>query len=277
MDSIRTWSKTDVANNLPDRKNSSHKGSYGTALLAAGSPGMPGAAILAAKAAMRSGPGKLVVATDKESIIPLAIHIPEATFEVDLQNELKGSGSGKFKAAAIGPGMLPDDNTEHTLQLLMELGIPLVLDAGALSPREYAKATGPVILTPHPAEFSRITGTPVETLQQNRVASAAEWAKKWQVTIVLKGSQTITAFPDGEIFQNPTGNSSLAKGGTGDTLTGMILGMLCLHDNWRHAVLNAVHLHGACADEWIITRSAHTMLAHDLPELLPKVLKMYEQ
>lgn len=276
MDSIRPWSNTDVTKHLPHRKTDSHKGSYGTALLAAGSPGMPGAAMLAAKAAMRSGLGKLAVATDKESIIPLAIHIPEATFEMDLPGKLQKSDSATYKAAAVGPGMLPDGKTERTIHMLMELGIPLVLDAGALSQREYSMATAPVILTPHPAEFSRITEIPVETLQQNRAALAAEWAEKLQVTIVLKGPETITAFPDGQVFQNSTGNSSLAKGGTGDTLTGMILGMLCMHDNWQHAVLNAVHLHGACADEWTETKSAHTMLASDIPELLPEVMKQFE-
>ena len=86
----------------------------------------------------------------------------------------------------------------------------------------------------------------------------------------------MTAFPDGEIWINPTGNSSLAKGGTGDTLAGIMLGMLCCHNDWKHAVLNAVHMHGACADEWIKTRSPHTLLAHELAELLPEVWAAFE-
>lgn len=276
---ISDWTPNDVADHLPRRRADSHKGSYGTALLVAGSPGMPGAAILAAKAAMRSGLGKLVVAADKESILPLAVHIPEATFEVDIIRKLQRDNTfaGEYRAAAAGPGMLPDGKTEHTVELLMGLGIPLVLDAGALSPRDYSRATAPVILTPHPAEFSRITGITVDELQQNRAALAAEWAKEWQVTIVLKGPGTITAFPDGKTYRNPTGNSALAKGGTGDTLTGMLLGMLCCHEDWRHAILNAVHLHGACADEWVKTRSPHAMLAHELADLLPEVMKSYEQ
>lgn len=112
---------------------------------------------------------------------------------------------------------------------------------------------------------------------KNRSHHIAQTVKKWDTGIVLKGRETLIAFPDGEIWANPTGNSALAKGGTGDTLTGMMLGMLCCHDNWRHAVLNAVYLHGACADEWTQTRSAHTLLAHELTDLLPAIWKQHER
>ncbi|MTD31908.1 NAD(P)H-hydrate dehydratase [Planomicrobium sp. YIM 101495] len=278
MDEILVWSRRDVREYLPHRSADSHKGSYGTALLVAGSPGMPGAAVLAALSAMRSGPGKLVVATSKESMVPISTFVPEATFEFDLLDRLEESGFpfDDYRAVAMGPGMLPDERTERAVERLFGIGKPLVLDAGALSERSYAKAKAPVILTPHPGEFTRITGIPVAELQENRAFYAAEWARKLGVTIVLKGQGTIIAFPDGQVFKNSTGNAALAKGGTGDTLTGMILGMLCCHDNWQHAVLNAVHLHGACADEWVKTRSAHSLLAHELSDLLPVVMKSYE-
>lgn len=278
MDEIPVWSNDNVRMHFPHRQSDSHKGIYGTALLIAGSTGMPGAAVLAAKAAMRSGLGKLVVATARDSIVPIASHVPEATFELELMERISDPALdlNSYKAIAIGPGMLPDQKTEAAVERLIQLGIPLVLDAGALSERTYGKIEAPVILTPHPAEFSRITGISVEELQQQRAHHAAKWAARLGVTIVLKGQNTVTAFPDGDTYLNPTGNSALAKGGTGDTLTGMLLGMLCCHDNWRHAVLNAVHLHGACADEWIKSRSAHTLLAHELTELLPAVMKEYE-
>ena len=279
MDDIPVWSKELVRRHFPHRQPESHKGTYGTALLIAGSPGMPGAAILASSAAMRSGLGKLVVATARESMTPIASHVPEATFEPELMERILDPelDLASYKAIAIGPGMLPDQKTEAAVEHLLSLGKPLVLDAGALSERTYAKTEAPVILTPHPGEFSRITGVPVEKIQQQRAYHAAISAAKLGVTIVLKGQNTVIAFPDGETYLNASGNSALAKGGTGDTLTGMLLGMLCCHDNWRHAVLNAIHLHGACADEWIKTRSAHTLLAHELTELLPTVMKSYEQ
>ncbi len=134
----------------------------------------------------------------------------------------------------------------------------------------------PVIITPHPGEFCKITGVEMNELQENRASLTKKWARELGVTIVLKGSETIIAFPDGDGRINVTGNSALAKGGSGDTLTGMILGMLCCHKNPKVAVLNAVHLHGACADEWIKKYSSHTLLAHELMDQLPHVWKTYE-
>ncbi|TAA72705.1 NAD(P)H-hydrate dehydratase [Planococcus salinarum] len=278
MEKIPQWSKQDVSRTLPARRDDGHKGTYGTALLVAGSPGMPGAAALAAKGAMRSGLGKLVVATAAESIPVIAALVPEATFDPAMMKRLTSATTDLdgFRAIAIGPGIIPGEATEQAVERLLAAGKPLVLDAGALSARSYSRASAPVILTPHAGEFSRITGVSVEELQNNRAGHAVKWAMKTGITIVLKGKSTIIAFPDGETFINATGNSALAKGGTGDTLTGMILGMLCFHDNWQHAVLNAVHLHGACADEWIRSRSAHTLVAHELTELLPVVMKSFE-
>ncbi|MFD1030594.1 NAD(P)H-hydrate dehydratase [Metaplanococcus flavidus] len=279
MKEIPRWSEKDVTRTLPHRNQEGHKGSFGTALLIAGSAGMPGAAVLATYAAMRSGLGKLTVATSSESIVAISSFVPEATFETDLLDRINDSqlDFNQYSAVAVGPGLLPDYKTEAAIDRLLPEGKPMVLDAGALSPRSYDSAAAPVILTPHMGEFSRITGVSVEELQKGQAAYAADWANRLGVTIVLKGPGTVIAFPDGETFINPTGNSSLAKGGTGDTLTGMILGMLCCHDNWRHAVLNAVHIHGACADEWIRTRSPHSLLAHDLTELLPVVMNSFEK
>ena len=272
------WTKEQVKATLPKRDPNSHKGSFGTALLIAGTKEMPGAALLAGLGAMRSGVGKLVIATEAEAMAMIVPRLPEATY---LQNGMQRiaeemASVDAYRAAAIGPGTEPDSMAEDALSVLLESPMPLIVDAGALSRRIYPERQAPVILTPHPAEFSRITGVAVEELQQHRTDYAAEWAEKLGVAIVLKGQNTVTAFPDGEVWINPTGNSSLAKGGTGDTLAGMMLGMLCCHTDWRHAVLNAVHLHGACADEWTKTRSPHTLLAHELAELLPEVWATFE-
>ena len=269
----RSWTKERVKATLPQRDPDSHKGSFGTALLIAGTKEMPGAALLAGLGAMRSGVGKLVIATEAEAMAMIVPRLPEATY---LQNGLQRIAEymapvDSYRAAAIGPGTEPDTLTEDALNVLLESPMPIIVDAGALSRRIYPARQAPVILTPHPAEFSRITGVGVEDLQKNRTFHAAEWAGELGVAIVLKGPNTITAFPDGETWVNPTGNSALAKGGTGDLLAGMMLGMLCCHTDWKHAVLNAVHLHGACAEEWTKTRSSHTLLAHELSELLPEV------
>lgn len=270
---LQSWTTEQVAASLPKRQPSSHKGSYGTALLVAGTKEMPGAALLAALGTMRSGVGKLVIATEAEVVAMIVSQLPEATY---VQNGLQQIAEKKtpidsYRAIAIGPGTNPDALTEDAVSTLLDSQAPVILDAGALSKRTYVKRHSPVILTPHPAEFSHITGVDVNELQKNRAFYAVIWAKKMGVTIVLKGQNTITAFPDGEVRSNPTGNSALAKGGTGDTLTGMLLGMLCCHADWKHAVLNAVYLHGACADEWVKTRSPHTLLAHELTVLLPEL------
>lgn len=273
------WTAEHVKATLPERGPNSHKGSYGTALLIAGTEEMPGAALLSGLGAMRSGVGKLVIATEAEAMAMIVPRLPEATYLRDGLRRIaeKKESVDLYRAAAIGPGTNPDNLTEDAVRVLLESKLPVIADAGALSKRSYPEREAPVILTPHPAEFSRITGVDVRELQENRAQHAAEWAGKMGVTIVLKGQNTITAFPDGGTWINPTGNSALAKGGTGDTLAGMMLGMLCCHNDWKHAVLNAIHLHGACADEWTRSRSPHTLLAHELTDLLPEVWAKFEE
>ncbi|KIL50715.1 carbohydrate kinase [Jeotgalibacillus alimentarius] len=274
---MKKWSKENVVDTLPVRKSDAHKGTYGTALIAAGSRFMPGAAVLSAIACMRSGVGKLEMGTE-ESVIPYVIqHLPETTFVPGFYERLNDLPFNHYTVLAAGPGREENDETEKVVQTFLSTDLPVVLDAGALRERTYQKRKSPVILTPHPGEFIRISSFDKEKVEQDRQAAAAEFAAQTGVTVVLKGKETITAFPDGETYMNTTGNSSLSKGGTGDTLTGMITGMLCCHDDWKHAILNAVYLHGACADHWIKTRSPHTMLASELSELLPEVWKKYEQ
>lgn len=277
-ESIPYWTSERVRSTLPRRSEDSHKGTYGTGLLIAGTRDMPGAALLAGLAAMRSGIGKLEIATDPEVIGHIVPILPEATYiRSGIEQIVTGKiGLDPYKAMAIGPGISPDSMTEIVVQTLLETDRPIVLDAGALSERNYPLRTPPTILTPHPQEFARITGISRSEILKNPSHFVSDTAQKWGMAIVLKGPETLIAFPDGKLWKNPTGNSALAKGGTGDTLTGMILGMLCCHEYWHHAILNAVYLHGACADEWSLTRSSHTMLAHEITDLLPEVWKRLE-
>ncbi|KXZ13039.1 NAD(P)H-hydrate dehydratase [Bacillus nakamurai] len=274
---ILDWTEKDVKDTLPKRDAASHKGTFGTALLLAGSDDMPGAALLAGLGAMRSGVGKLVIGTSA-GVIPLIVPVlPEATYWRDgWEKAAAGQPEETYRAAAIGPGLPQTEEVQRAADHLLQGDCPVVLDAGAITKRSYPARKAPTILTPHPGEFSRMTGIPIKELQQHRAEYAAEWSKRLNVTIVLKGNETIIAFPDGECRRNTTGNGALAKGGTGDTLTGMILGMLCCHKEPKLAVLNAVRLHGACAELWTEEHSAHTLLAHELSELLPRVWKQYE-
>nr|WEZ48028.1 NAD(P)H-hydrate dehydratase [Bacillus subtilis] len=271
------WTEEHVRATLPERDAESHKGTYGTALLLAGSDDMPGAALLAGLGAMRSGLGKLVIGTS-ESVIPLIVPVlPEATYWRDgWKKAADAQLEETYRAIAIGPGLPQTESVQQAVDHVLAADCPVILDAGALAKRTYPKREAPVILTPHPGEFSRMTGVPVNELQKKRAEYAKEWAAQLQTVIVLKGNQTVIAFPDGDCWLNPTGNRALAKGGTGDTLTGMILGMLCCHEDPKHAILNAVYLHGACAGLWTDEHSAHTLLAHELSDILPRVWKRFE-
>lgn len=278
-DAIPYWTREHAIASLPLRQEDGHKGTYGTGLLLAGTRDMPGAALLAALGAMRSGLGKLEIAIDSEAARSIVSLLPEATY---IRNGLEKIGQSelelsRYRAIAAGPGLPPDEGTQNAVDVLLAYTGPLVLDAGALSRRPYPLRVSPTILTPHPLEFARMTGLSPEEVADNRLLHLQQSAQEWGTAIVLKGHETLIAFPDGELWKNPTGNSALGKGGSGDTLTGMLLGMLCCHENWRHAVLNAVYLHGACADEWIRTRSAHTMLAHEITSMLPYVWKQHER
>lgn len=274
---VPNWTEEHVRATLPERDAESHKGTYGTALLLAGSDDMPGAALLAGLGAMRSGPGKLVIGTS-ESVIPLIVPVlPEATYWRDgWKKAADAQLEETYRVIAIGPGLPQTESVQQAVDHVLTADCPVILDAGALAKRTYPKREAPVILTPHPGEFSRMTGVPVNELQKKRAEYAKEWAAQLQTVIVLKGNQTVIAFPDGDCWLNPTGSGALAKGGTGDTLTGMILGMLCCHEDPKHAILNAVYLHGACAELWTDEHSAHTLLAHELSDILPRVWKRFE-
>ncbi len=158
----------------------------------------------------------------------------------------------------------------------MSLDVPVVIDASALSARSYPERKAPVIVTPHPGEFSRMTGQSMKDIQSNGSHLQVNMLKSNKVIVVLKGKYTVIAFPDGSGFINTTGNSALGKGGTGDTLTGMILAMLCTHEDLHSAIANAVFLHGKCAELWTRQFSESSMLASDFADLLPKVFKEIE-
>ena len=273
----RVWSKEDVKSTFLKRHGGANKGTFGTGLLVAGDDEMPGSALLASLGAMRAGIGKLTVATSHFTSSIIAARVPECTY---LHNGLKKLAKGKrpkaITAVAIGPGLADAELVEQAVNTLFASKLPLVLDAGALTARDYPKRQAPTIVTPHPGEFSRMTGLSVTEIQHNRLELASEYARTNDVIVVLKGRNTVIAFPDGTLFVNPTGNVGLAKGGTGDTLTGIMLAHLSCYSDVKAAVLNAVYLHGATADYWCETKAATSMTASDISENLAIVMKKFE-
>ncbi|MGN1402301.1 MAG: NAD(P)H-hydrate dehydratase [Bacillus sp. (in: firmicutes)] len=270
----RVWTGDDVKATLPVRDGDSHKGTFGTGLLIAGSDAMPGSAMLASIGSMRSGIGKLVVATSRFAASIIAGQVPECTYLLDgLHETANGRIPRGVKAAAIGPGLSDIEQIDKALESLTSGEIPVLIDAGALYRRTYLPHQGPIIVTPHPGEFSRMTGIPVKDIQQNRIRYAKAYAAEHQVITVLKGRYTVIAAPDGTCYVNKTGNPAMAKGGSGDILTGMILAFICTHDDVLTAVANAVYIHGACADRWIEGNSAAGMVASDIGTIIPSVMK----
>lgn len=266
----RIWSEEDVKRTWKKHQRSNtHKGTFGNGLLVAGSDEMPGSAALAAIGAMRFGIGKLTVATTKHASTIIGSIVPEATFSYYLQKE---EIAKKYSFVAIGPGLTPTEKLEEFIQSVLQQPIPVILDAGALQKRTYTKRTHPTIITPHPGEFSRLTNKTTSDIQKNRITFASQYAKENDLIVVLKGHYTVIAFPDGTGYVNVTGNRALSKGGTGDTLTGMLLASLGNHDDVKSAVANGVYIHGKVADEWVKEHGEKAMLAHDFNRLLTTVL-----
>ncbi len=269
----KVWTKEDVQSTFHQRSPGSHKGTFGNGLLLAGSDEMPGSAMLAALGAMRAGIGKLTIGTTRHAAGIIAGRVPECTYMLEgLEAVRSGESLGAFSAAAIGPGLLDEDSVEEALHLLFEEDFPIIIDAGALKARNYPERKAPIILTPHPGEFSRMTGVDAAAIQNNRLRFAQDYAAEHHVIVVLKGRNTVIAFPDGEVIVNRTGNQALSKGGTGDTLTGILLAFLSFYENTKEAVANAVYFHGACADRYVAGHADGGMLASDISELLPEVM-----
>lgn len=281
----------DARARVPKRKNDSHKGTYGHVLVIAGSPGKSGAAALAAKSALRGGAGLVTVASRGPSLAAALAHAPELmgvelAFEGALGlrdlNPLLDAAEGK-DAVVIGPGIARDDDTYSLLgDLLEELTIPTVLDADALNALEghlevLERASGPVILTPHPGEMARLTGKTTAEVQANRVAIARDFAKQHRVILVLKGARTIIARDDGTVFVNPTGNAGMATGGTGDVLAGLLGALLAQGLTGPDAAIAGVWAHGLAGDLMREKRGEMGLIASDLIDGLTEVWRLWDR
>lgn len=271
--------KADIRRFYKARGKFSHKGSYGHGLLISGSYGKMGAAILGARGALRSGIGLLTVHIPKCGYEIIQSSIPEAMCSID-ENESIFSGikdAGNYNAIGIGPGIGTDKITEAGLKLLIQnFAAPIILDADAINilannqtwlsflPRGS-------ILTPHIKEFERITGKSSNSYE--RMQKALELAFKHQIFIVLKGAHTLTAFPDGRVYFNSTGNPGMATGGSGDVLTGILLGLLAQGYLPSEATVAGVYLHGLAADIAARRKGYEALLAGDIIESYYKAVK----
>jgi hydroxyethylthiazole kinase-like uncharacterized protein yjeF len=235
---------------LKPRKLNSHKGNFGDAVVVGGAQGMCGAALLAGRAALRVGAGRVYVGILDErgpSVDPVQ---PELMIRRAERALTDGS------AIAIGPGLGRSDAAHELLERALASDVTLVLDADALNllaadtalAEQARKREAPMVLTPHPGEAARLQGVSTEDIQTDRLSASLALARNFDSHVVLKGCGSIIARPDGQWKINRTGNPGMASAGMGDVLTGMIAGLLAQGWGMDDALACAVHLHGAAAD-----------------------------
>jgi NAD(P)H-hydrate epimerase len=259
------------------RKPFSHKGDYGHAALIAGSYGMMGAAVLCARACLRSGVGKLTCHVPAVGYNIMQTSVPEAMCKTGLADESATSGHAtqemdKYDTIGIGPGLGSKAGNISLLYSVFEQNRrPMVIDADGLNAIAQEKALLnkiPLgsILTPHPKEFERLFGKTAN--DYDRIQLAQQTATDNNLYIILKGRYTFIASPDGKGYFNSTGNPGMASGGTGDVLTGIITGLLAQKYSPLHAAILGVYLHGRAGDLAAAYASQPSLIASDLVDFL---------
>ena len=281
-----------VWQNIPRRARDSHKGTFGTVLAVAGSAYYRGAALLAVEGALRTGAGIVTLA----SVEPVLAAAVARTPECCLCPCIAGAEGGispesipriqrqKATVLLLGPGLggaaqsaARAAETRALVQtLLPAFAGSAVLDADGLNAaaqllaagEAFSHPAGELIVTPHPGEMARMTGLSAAQINADREETARTYAQKWNAVVVLKGSRTVVAAPDGRVRVNPTGNPGLARGGSGDVLSGMTAALLACGLPAFEAAACAVYLHGAAADRTAAVLGEYGMLPHDiLPQL----------
>lgn len=291
--SMYTYNKTEVGNLFPERDPCANKGTFGKLLSICGSKKMPGAAFLAAKAALRSGTG-LVTCAFPESIYPTLTSKLTETLFMPLPENAEGTLSAssaeeivasleKFDAVLIGCGLGVNEDTKAVLKAVLENSkVPVVVDADALNLIAGDKSllenvSAPLIFTPHPGEMSRLTGVQTDLIQADRVNFARNYSHENNVYVVLKGSNTVVASPENDrVYVNASGNNGLSKGGSGDVLAGMIASLCAQKMRLVDCAAAAVYVHGYCADVLADRTSKIGMLPTDLIEELAEIYADFE-
>ena len=273
----------DVASMLKPRGKFAHKGNFGRALLIAGSQGMAGASVLAARACLRSGVGLLTVHIPFCNNFIVQTSVPEAMTEIDI-NDVRFScatDTDDYQAVGIGPGLGKAGDTEAALlEQIESCQTPMVGDADALNllgeHRSYiGRLPKGSILTPHPKELERLVGKCQNSYE--RLTKARELARSAGVHILLKGAYSVIIAPSGKCWFNPTGNPGMATGGSGDVLTGVVLALLAQGYDAETAARMAAYVHGLAGDIACKKHGVMGMTAGDIVTCLPPAWRMLEE
>lgn len=274
-----------VAELLPARPAQGHKGTFGRVVVFAGSPGYTGAAVLTGNGAVRSGAGLVTVAVP-QGVYPIvgtklteAMARPLPEGEKGTLSEKSWEEAREIAAAAdvvaVGPGLGQGEDVLAFLRgLLAESEKPLVLDADGINnvarePSLLESYRGEAVITPHPGEMARLLGMEIDAVNADRLGTALRAARRFGAVTVLKGARTVIATPEGKVYINPTGNSGMASGGTGDVLTGIIAGLMAQGLKAEEAAVAGVYLHGLAGDFAAAEKGEYSLAATDLLDFLP--------
>jgi NAD(P)H-hydrate epimerase len=283
----RDWVRT----HLPVRAPDGHKGTFGRVLIIAGSTGMSGAAILCAKGTLRAGAGLVTLAAPSVLNPILEVALPEViTLPLPDENghlagkaiEEIGPALNRTDIVAIGPGLSRDPAVGGFVrEILSRVTVPLVIDADGLFPLAshldlLNSLAGRVILTPHPGELARLIGRSSEEIDRDRIEVVRTFASEHGVVLLLKGRPTAIGTPEGAVYLNPTGNTGLATGGSGDVLTGIIAGLLAGGASLADAAILGAFIHGHTADYLSRDRAERSLIPSDLIDALPLALAEVE-
>lgn len=278
---------------LLHRKPNAYKNQFGHVCVLAGSPGMMGAAALTSLAAMRCGAGLVTVGVPKSlnavlqrKVAPVVMTWPLAetrtqTLSLSALTQIKQSFA-KFDVFAIGPGLSVHASTRRFIQgLVGSSPRPLVIDADALNALGghldiLTKTNTPKVLTPHPGEMSRLMGTSVKRIEENRSKIAQTVARKYNCVVLLKGHRTVVAATGRKVYINKTGNPGMATAGSGDVLTGMIAAFIAQGLSGFEAARCAAYLHGKAGDLAAREKTTLAMIAADIIDQIPMAVMNME-
>lgn len=273
----------DIKSLLRPRSKHTHKGNFGRALLVAGSRGMAGASVLAARAALRSGVGLLTAHIPSCNNVIVQSSVPEAMTSIDsnvccFSDKLD---TGKYDAIAVGPGLGQNNESEAALLHLIEnCRVPMVLDADALNILSrnrgwLSRLPQGSVLTPHPGEFARLFGE--SQSRYHSIGSVRALVRDYNIAIVLKGAYTVVIAPDGNLYFNSTGNPGMATGGSGDVLCGVVLSLLAQGLTATDAARIAVYVHGLAGDIAASEKGETALVAGDIIDGLPYAWRSLER
>lgn len=279
----RILEEQDVRRLLMPRDDFAHKGAMGNALIIAGSYGMAGAAVLATRACLRSGVGKVTVHTPRRNYLVMQTAVPEAVMQMDHEETYfsESVDSTDFDALGIGPGLGLVENTAIALiGQIRRTSCPIVVDADALNILANHQAwmqqlPAGIIMTPHPKEFDRMAGS-TSNNDYERLIRAQQMAEHIKGYIILKGHHSALCMPDGHIVFNATGNSGMATAGSGDVLTGILTALLARGYDKGTACQLGMYLHGLAGDLAAKEVGKESLVASDIIQFLPKAFLKLE-